>query len=209
MKHVGIIYDRSSIYSTELAKEFRDIFKSLNGEIDFFFDIKDKDTLKDINASDTEIIFNSIDSTMTTKIMKMLKNKQWHVEMLSTDGLYSENLQANKKDIGLYNGTYVIEYFSHDIYKNKQRKLFEKLLAKDGYKESSFAFVAYDGYKLVAYAFETCPDYNKECIEAVLQDSETIEGISGNFSMIDGKARREVYVDKIEDGMLKKEVIIY
>jgi len=212
MKHVGIVYDKRSIYSTALADEFKELFKKLGGEIDFFIDVGGKNGLQrfeSLKKTDTEIIFNSTDSTMTIKMIKLLKKEGSHAEILGADGLYSSMLENNINDASSYDGIYVIDHFAHNIYPNKQRKRFEKILNKKGFRESSYAFLAYDGYQLLTYAFETCPKYDKECINAILRDSETIKGISGNFNMIDSKARREVYVNKIKNKRLEKEVVIY
>jgi len=212
MKYAGIVYNKRSIYSTSLADEFKKLFKKLGGDIDFFIDVSDKDGLKrfeNIKKTNTEIIFNSTDSIMTTKMIKLLKKEGSHIEILGADGLYSSMLENNMDNASLYEDIYVIDHFAHDIYPNKQRKKFEKILNKKGFTKSSYAFLAYDGYQLLTYAFETCPKYNKECINAILRDSETIKGISGNFNIIDSKARREVYINKIKNKKLKKEVVIY
>ena len=212
MKHVGVVYDETSIYSTSLANEFRELFKSLGGEIDFFINVSNKiglEKFKHAKKANTEIIFNSTDSVLTTKMIKILKKENLHAEILGADGLYSSMLENSPKDAHLYDGIYVIDHFAHDIYQNKKREEFEELLETEGLRESSYALLAYDGYQLLVYAFQTCPNYNKECINAVLKDSETIQGISGNFSMIEAKARREVYVNKIKNTKLEREVVIY
>ena len=212
MKHVGIVYEKGSVYSTSLAKEFKEIFKNLGGEIEFFLDMGDKNSFKvlaDMHGGKTEMIFSSLNSVLMSKTIKILKDKKWHTEILGADGLYSGILQNNMQDMGMYDGVYVIDHFAYDTYPNKKRMRFEKLLLHEGCKDSSYAFLAYDSYRLIVYALQTCPKYSKECISAVLQDSETIKGISGNFSIVEAKAMREVYIDKIHNAKLEKEVVIY
>ena len=58
-------------------------------------------------------------------------------------------------------------------------------------------------------ALQNCPKYETQCINAMLRDSDIIEGIFGNFSMKDAKSRRAIYIDKIKDAKLIKEVVIY
>lgn len=212
MQYVGIVFESKNRYSVALAKEFRDVFIKIGGKVNFFIDVGDKkglEKLKNTRLKNTEILFSSLNSTLTAKIFKIMHNKNWDISLLGSDGLLSDALEETPKDITLFDGIYVVDHYAQDLSLNKRRKTFEKYLEKDGYKNSTYALLAYDGYQLLRYALETCPKYDKECINAVFQDSDVIKGIAGNFSMLDAKVKREIYVDKIQNATLHKEVIIY
>jgi hypothetical protein len=82
-------------------------------------------------------------------------------------------------------------------------------LEKNGFKESSYAFLSYDSYQLLVSALNSCSEYNKECINAIFKNSEIIYSALDDFSMINSKVKREIYVDKIKDSSLFEDVVIY
>jgi len=212
IQNVGVIYNKNNHYSSVLAEEFQKYFSKLGGEIDFFIDISTPLGFKKFqeqNKKKTKMLFNTTNAKMTAKILKILESKKLSFDILGTDGLLSGALELPRDDLKLFDGVYVIEHYAHNTKRDDTREKLEELLAKDGFSESSYAFLAYDGYQLLLHALNSCPDYNKECIKHTLQNSSTIKGILSNFTIIDAKAKREVYVDKIKNAKLQKEVVIY
>ncbi len=154
------------------------------------------------------MLFNTTDAKITTKIINIINKQKNDFYILGTDGLLSGALELPAEDLKLFEGLHVIDHYAHNTKRNKQRKEFEKLL-KEGFSESSYAFLAYDGYQLLRYALNSCPEYNTTCIKHSLQNSPIIEGISNNFTITNAKVKREVYVDKIKNARLEKEVVVY
>ena len=208
IEHVNIFYDGSSKYSISLKKEFKQLFIGLNGKIDHIFDINKKDNLakiKDMKMDKDTMIFNSASAILLDKI---LKTKSWNTKILSTDGLLSNALENCKKDVALFDGIYVIEHFSYNIYKNKDFLSLNNFLDKKGVANSTYAFLAYDSYRLLAHALNSCKDYSKECIKKQLQNSDTIQGIEGKFTIENSKSKRGIFINNIENSLLKKVLII-
>ena len=212
IENVGIIYDKTSLYSTSLANGFNKYHTELGGKIEFILDMSSKDSItkfKEQDKSKIKMLFNATSTKISTKVLKMMHDENYKFQMLATDGLFSSALMLKKDELKLFDGVYVIGHYAHNVNKTNKRLHLEKLLDKDGLKDSSYAFLAYDGYQLLVYALENCSGYNTKCINSIMQNSDVINGLSGNFTMIDSKARREVYVDKIQDSQLIKEVVIY
>jgi len=211
-QNVGVVYDKNSHYSTSLAKEFRDDFIKIGGKIIFFLDVSDTKGIQEFNNishSGIEMIFNTTNSILTMKLLKILKKKKSKIELLGSDGLLSNAIHDSKNDLHLLNGVYVLDHYAHDVHKGRKQKKFQNSIGDEKYKHSSYAFLSYDGYQLLTYAFEKCPQYSKECINKHIKNSDVIKGISGNFSMQNYQSKRNIYVDKIEKASLKKEVVIY
>ncbi len=203
----GVVYNKKSEYSHTLAEEFVKNYTFLGGKIDFYLDISDEQELaeyKNLNTKNTKILFNTTNAKLTEKFLKIKNNG---LEILGSDGLYSSALELN--NVSLFNGIYTIEHYAHDIDKSDNQIELEKLLNKDNLAHSSFSFLAYDGYQLLINSLEYCPSYEKECLNNRFKNSDVINGVSGNFSTVDAKVKREVYIDKIDDSILKKEIIIY
>ncbi len=212
INNVGVIYDKDSIYSSSLATKFEEYFKLLGGKVEFIIDIGQPIGLKkfqEIDKKNIKILFNTTDSILSTKVFKIINEQNDDFKVLATDGLLSGALDLSKENLILFNGTYVVEHYAHNVNKNEERKRLEKLLDENKYKYSSFTFLAYDGYQLLTYALNNCTSYNPKCINPILHNSDVIKGVSGNFSMIDAKAKREVYIDKISNSKLNKEIIVY
>lgn len=212
INHIGIVYNKNSTYSESLADEFKKHFKSIGGNVDFFIDISNDAGFKQFISKKemaTRMLFNVTNAPQSVKILKALNELNWDIEMLGTDGLLSDALDQPESEIELFNGVYVVEHYAHSNGNSKKHKSFKKHLKKRNLQESSYAFLAYDGYQLLINALENCKNYETTCINTMLQNSGTIEGISGNFSMKNAKVKRAIYIDKIEDAKLKKEVIIY
>jgi ABC-type branched-subunit amino acid transport system substrate-binding protein len=214
IEQVGVIYNKKSNYSTSMAKEFKKYYNSISGRVVFFIDVSDKEGLESFKKEykkGIKMVFNACDSKTTAKVLAIMKRDHYYVEILGTDGLLSGALSLDDVDISIFNGVFVVEHYAENIEKNKSKNRvnLERNLAKLGYKESSYAFLAYDGYMLIKNALENCKNYNDMCLKSVLQYSDIIKGISGNFSIIDFKVNREVYIDKINHATLEKELVIY
>ena len=199
--------------SISLAKEFKQSFLKLDGKIDFFTDISQPKNLEkfyDFENKKTKIIFNSTNAILLSRVLKIFDRKSLHVKIISTDGLLSNALANCKKNISLFEGIYVIDHFAHNIYKNKEFKILENSLTKQGYKDSAYAFLAYDSYNLLRKALELCKTtgYSKKCISKALKNSGSVQGISEKFSIVDHKVKRGVYIDRIKDSLLKKVLIV-
>lgn len=211
-QHVGIIYDSKNIYFSTLAIEFKKYFRTLGGKVDFFIDVSSISGLKEfekVRSKEISMLFNATDAKTSLNIFKIIKKTDQKYEILGTDGLLSSALDVGKDDLEYYENIYVADHYAHNVNSTDNRKKLENKLDKYGFKESSYAFLSYDGYQLLMYSLNNCPQYSSACINFVMQDSDLIKGVSGNFSMIDAKVKREVYIDKIQNSILHKEVVIY
>ena len=212
IQNVGVVYSEHSKYSSALAYAFKEYFVKLGGNIDFFIDIDSSDGLQkfhNLNKKSLKMLFNTTDAILSVKVLRIINEQGLTLEVLGAKGLFSNALEVSKDSFRLFEGVYVVEHYAHETSKSRNRKRLEQLLDKDGLKESSYAFLSYDAYQLLLYALDSCSDYNPECVNSILKNSDVIEGISKNFSMVDAKAKREVYIDKIVKSKLQKEVVVY
>lgn len=212
IKNVGVIYDKDSFYSTEMANKFKKYYTKLGGKIQFFININTAHGVQEFenrDKSDIQMLFNVVNAAKTIHILKIIEKQNYHFEILGTDGLLSGALELSKDDLKYFNDIYVVGHFAHDTSKNKKRTMLEDHLDDNSFKESSYAFLSYDGYQLLVSALNSCVEYNKECINAIFKNSETIHSAAGDFSMINSKVKREIYINKIENSTLIQDVIIY
>ena len=210
MNEVGIVYYKNNPYSRSLATQFRDYYKQIHGRNLFFLDFSQKDsftTFKKKNFKDLKIIFSVLDTKKNLKILEFLKNKD--IKLLLSDGAFSSAKETQAQDLHYFNGSYIIEHYASNMRASKEYKKLQKFLAKENLKDSSYAFLAYDGYALLYDTLNSCVDYDQECMNALFQNSDIVEGIAGNFSMENAQAKRKIYIDKIENLELKREIVTY
>jgi len=202
IQNVGIVYSSDSQYYSLLVNSFKEYFVKIGGKIDFFIDISSQKGLtafSNIKNGSISMLVSATKSEATPKVIKIIKEKKFDFKVLGVNG--SLNSEAN--------GLYVVEHYADDVFKSDKREKLEDILQKEKLKNSGYAFLSYDAYQLLRYTLQNCKSHSLECINSMLKNSDIIEGISGNFSMIDARAKREIYIDKIKDGRLKKEVVIY
>jgi len=207
---VGILYYSDNAYSLSLATQFQKYYKKIRGKDTFFLDFSQKEALKKLeneNMKDVRIIFSVLSSKDTAKVLKVLRRKG--VPLLLSDGTFSSAKESVKDDLHYFNGAYIIEHYASNMRGNRDYKKLQKLLATEHLEDSSYAFLAYDAYELLYYALQNCPKHEQKCINALFQNSDTIEGIAGNFSMQNAKVKRKIYIDKIENLRLKRAIVTY
>ena len=202
IQNVGIVYSSDSQYYSLLANNFKEYFVKIGGKVNFLIDVssqKGLDEFNNIKSSSVNMLFSSTKSEITPKIVNIIKERRFGFKVLGVNGSLSSE----------QDGFYVLEHYADDVLKSKKRKKLETILKKEKLKNNGYAFLSYDAYELLQYALNNCKKYSGACINSLLKNSDIIEGVSGNFSMIDSRAKREIYIDKIENGRLKKEVVVY
>jgi len=207
---VGLLYDSENPYSYSLSTQFSKYYKSIRGKNTFVLDFSNKNALKklqNIDFKDIGMVFSILRAKESAKALRILNIKG--IKVLLSDGTLSSAKVNVKKGLNLFNGAYIIEHYASNMNGNREYKKLQKILQKEGFEDSSYAFLAYDAYSLLVYALENCFQYEQKCINALFHNSDVIEGIAGNFTMENGKVKRKVYIDKIENLRLKQEIVTY
>jgi branched-chain amino acid transport system substrate-binding protein len=212
IKNIGILYNNDSTYSKSLANDFRKYFEKIRGDVDFFIDISHNEWLNELESKNnphTQMIFSVIGVEDSMMSLELLDSLNWDIEILSSDGLLSNALIKDPDKIDMLDGIYVVDHYASDVHKSFKQREFKRDLQESGFEHSSYAYLAYDGYALLMNALKYCQSDDKKCIHAMINNSGIVEGIAGNFSIKDAKAHRAIYIDKIDNSELKKEIVVY
>jgi len=214
IENVGVVYNTKSSYSSSMAQKFNYYFKKLGGNVVFSIDMNTPNAVEKFQKQNKEkikMLFNLTDASTTLKLLNSIKKENNEYKILLSNGFISSAMETNKESLEEFNGMYIIEHYAEENSPNNERKNIQNILKKKSFKESSFSLLAYDGYQLLLYALEHCSytNYDEQCVNSLLQNSDIIQGVSGNFSTQNAKVKREVFVNKIEKLLLKKEVVIY
>ena len=206
----GIVYNSTNPYSLSLAIQFREYYKKIRGEDTFFINFANKNAIQKLRSYDMhniEMLFSSLDAKESVTVLKVIQHRD--VDILLSDGTLSDAKENTKSELALFNGAYIIEHYASNMKKSRAYKGLQKILKEDALEDSSYAFLAYDAYALLYYTLQNCPNYEQKCINALFQNSDIIQGIAGNFNMQNAKVKRKIYIDKIKDLRLIKEVVTY
>ncbi len=213
MNNVLVLYYSNNLYAKELEKEFVYYFKQLGGNIDAVFDLSDPKNMQKFekfDKQDIDMIFciTSIDHSIKT--MNIVKEQNLKAQVLFSDGFISSLLAKDKEKFSLFEGVYVIEHFTYKPKLYRKKKSFFKKLQKYNLKQSSYALLAYDAYALLYQVLERCGDqYAQKCLQRYFLNIPLVKGIFGNFSIVESRARREIYVNKITHAQLIQEIVTY
>jgi len=210
INNVGILYYKENPYSFALTRQFRDYYTKIHGKELFCLDFSRRNALQKLQSKDlknVKMIFSVLNAKESVKVLKILQNSD--TKLLFSDGALSSAKEMLKDDLHYFEGSYIIEHYAHDMRGTKDYKSLQCFLSNKNLQDSSYAFLAYDAYALLYYTLQNCSGYKRECINALFQNSDIIEGIAGNFSMENAKAKRKIYIDKIENLRLKREIVTY
>lgn len=208
-ERAGVVYDGNNLYSKHLANSFKQHFQKLGGSIEFFSNIATDKGLNDHKHRPIEVLFTTVNAIETSKIIQARNKEELTYDIVGTDGLLSDALTLTPEELEGFEGVFVIEHFARDKKESAQEARLNGILEAERYQASSYTLLAYDSYALVRYGMQNCHEYNTQCIKAIVQNSEVIDGAVSHFSMLEAKAKREVYVGVIQGSRLMKEVVVY
>jgi len=213
MENVIVVYHSDSLYSKELSEEFIQNFQQLDGHIQATFDFSDPTNVKrfeKFNKKKTDMIFSITNIRHNLHIVKTIDEQNLKTKIMFSDGFISSVLEEDPKKLSLFEGDYVIEHFTHEPKIFLKNQDFFKKLQKFHLEKSSYALLAYDAYMLVYDVLNLCGDeYSKDCLNTYFVNMPIVKGISGNFSIVNSQARREIYVNKIFHSKLIQEIVTY
>ena len=213
MDNVIVVYYSDNLYSNELSEEFMHNFKQLDGHIQAVFDFSDPANLKrfeKFNKKYTDMIFCVTNIRHSLHVVKTVDEQNSKTKIMFSDGFISSVLETDPKKLSLFDGDYVVEHFIYEPKLFLKKQNFLEKLQKYHLEKSSYALLAYDAYMLLYDALDQCGDeYSKKCLNASLANMPLVEGIIGNFSIVDSQVKREIYVNKIFHSKLVQEIVTY
>ncbi len=217
IERVAIVVNPDNPYSVRLTTEFRQRFEATGGRVTEIINISDEvDDLSAIMESlrlkHTQLLYMPIKAECLFNILKANREIKWHPKVMSGDGLLASAMKMFHDDLNLLNGLMATEFFGDNIadtdYERRLRKSYASLFS---HPPTTYSALGAEAYDLLCDILNRCgePDNRQEINEKIRQTTD-FEGISGKISITaEGKAKRLLFVDKIENGRLKEIVKVY
>ncbi len=211
---VGIIYSEDSIYSKSISKYFEKKFKQLDGKIVVnrsieSFKKNSEDYQELLDKLDIDMIFLTTDAVLSYKFLKVFNALNSEVKIFATDGLLSDMQKHYPKDLNILDGILTIEHYSNNMQENTHIKILKKYFKKNNLTLSSFAGLGYESYQILYNALLTCKDYERECVNDKLRNSDIFDGVVSNLQTLNGDMQRPLYINEIKDALMIRKVKVY
>ena len=217
IEKVAVIDNPENPYSSRLATEFRQQFTAAGGKISKIVLISDEvDDLSaimdNLRAEHTQLLYMPVKAECLIRVVKATREIGWHPKMMSGDGFLATVLSRFRDDLVLLNGVMATELFGYRVldtdYEKRLRQAYASLFK---HQPTTYSALGAEAYAILCDALNRCNDpENRHEINDKLHQTTDFDGISGKVSITaDGKARRALYVDKIENSHLKVIVKVY
>lgn len=212
LDRVGIVYDGQNAFSKSLASQFKKVFESLGGSVTVYASLEStsvSEALRIMQQSKAQLIYAPVYSENILPLIRAWNEQKWHVELMGADGLLADVLLKQPADIAMLDGTIVVEHFADMMPTTRIAGIASQQFARDDLKATTVRYLGFEAYLLLRSALEACADYQPECINQHLRNSTTLEGMGGIFRVLEGRAERPVFINRIQDGILQMLVKIY
>lgn len=217
VEKVAIIDNPDNPYSTRLASEFRKKFIATGGEITEIVNISDgvddlPAIMDSLRLKKTQLLYMPVKAKCLFNVIKANQKIKWHPQLMSGDGLLASALITFKDDIGLLDGLMATEFFGDkDADTDHEIRLKKAYASLFNHPPSTYSALGAEAYGILCDTLNRCsdPGNRQEFSEKVRQTTD-FKGISGKISIsATGKAKRALFVDKIENGHLLEIVKVY
>lgn len=203
-KKIGILFASDDLYSSGLAKEFRDYAKKLGAEIVVEKSFLKKETnfttyINEVMSAKPDIIYAPIYYNAMVPIAQQAKAVGVKGDMfVGGDGWDSEVLM---KDAGNeMEGAYFTNHYAPDVPWPKAKEFLNKYQARFNRTPTSLAAQAYDAAHLLADAIGRAKTDTPEGIRDAIAATKNFSGATGNISInAERNAEKPVVIVQIKD----------
>lgn len=204
-QRVAILKDNANDYSVGLAKNFRETFTGMGGEIieeqayeagqvDF------KSQLTAIKATNPDAIYVPGYYTEVSLIAVQARELGITVPLLGGDGWDSPELTKGSAGAAL-EGTFFSNHYSVEDTTAAVREFTERFKAKYGDQPGAMSALGYDAMKIVAHVMEQAKSTDADAIVAGLNTLKDFPGITGNITIDEQhNAEKSAVVLQIKEG---------
>jgi|JI10StandDraft_1071094.scaffolds.fasta_scaffold41959_4 branched-chain amino acid transport system substrate-binding protein len=203
-KKVALFYASDDLYSSGLAKEFRDELKRLGGEMVIEKSFLKKETnfttyISEITGAKPDIIYVPVYYNQMGIIARQAKAAGVAGEMfVGGDGWDSDTMLA---DAGAeMDGAYFTNHYAPDVPWESAKAFRTAYIARFKRDPSGLAAMGYDAAKLLADAIGRAKANTSEGIREAIQDTKAFQGATGLITIdAERNADKPIVIVKIKD----------
>lgn len=210
---VAVFINPDSIYSSNLATEFKRKFISLGGRISDMVSLSAEvidytAALKPVVVKGPELLYLPLKAEDVIGIIEAAANLNWMPMMMAGDGILATVMARHREQADLLDGLLTTDFYH---YTNKLTPFGAKLRrAYDG-KATSFAILGAEGFAILRNAMNRCREPgSRKCINDKIRTTSNFMGVMGSITIgSDGKARRPLVINTIRNKRMEFMVKVY
>lgn len=210
----AVFSDPDDSYSRYLAAKFAAKFTSIGGEITAAVSMKAGNgdlavvTMAGVRKKSPELLYLPLFADDVLRIIHAARKLGWKPKMMSSDGLISNMLSSHKDELKAVDGMMALDVFADGM---PLTPFGEKAARKHLGKRTHFAVLGIEAYAILRDALNRCSDpQDRRCVNREIRSTEHFTGLAGVISIgPDGKARRPLFIDSIQNGLSKFIVKVY
>jgi branched-chain amino acid transport system substrate-binding protein len=186
-KKIALLFASDDLYSSGLAKEFRDQAKKRGAEIVIEKSFLKKETnfttyLTEIRDAKAEVIYAPVYYNQMTQIARQGKTASIKGDMfVGGDGWDANELLADAGDD--LEGAYFTNHYAPDVPWDNAKSFRVKYNERFKREPSSAAAMGYDAAKLLADAMGRAKDESPDAIRQAIQETKNFQGATGNITI--------------------------
>ncbi|MCP4406491.1 MAG: ABC transporter substrate-binding protein [Gammaproteobacteria bacterium] len=214
---IAIFSNPDSPYSSHLAGEFANKFKSIGGQVTDTISVTKQANdytkiLTSVRDSAPELLYLPIAAEELISIAKAAEKLDWKPKMMATDGLLATVVSEYKTEIDLLEDMLATDFASHGItptqYGERLGEAYDSLYDNEG---TTYTVLGAEGYAVLLDAMNRCEKSNNRlCINDMIRSTMNFVGVAGYISIdSNGKAHRPVFINSIQGGQMKYIVKVY
>lgn len=203
-KKAGLLFASDDLYSSGLAKEFRDEAKRLGGEIVIEKSFLKKETnfttyINELKSANPEIIYAPIYYTSMAPIARQAKAAGVPGSMfVGSDGWDADELLRDAGEE--MEGAYFTNHYAPDVPWPNSQAFVKKYEERYKRTPSSMAAQAYDAAKLLADALGRAKEATPEAVRDAIQETKGFQGATGTISIdADRNANKPIVIVQIKN----------
>lgn len=186
-KRVGLLFASDDLYSSGLAKEFRDEVKRLGGEIVMEKSFLKKETnfttyINELKSANPEMIYAPIYYTSMAPVARQAKAAGVPGSMfVGSDGWDANELLRDAAEE--LEGAFFTNHYAPDVPWENSQAFVKKYKERYNRTPSSMAAQAYDAAKLLADAMSRAKEMTPEGIRQAIQETKGFQGATGTITI--------------------------
>ncbi|AUX27085.1 ethanolamine utilization protein EutJ [Sorangium cellulosum] len=203
-KKVGLLFASDDLYSSGLAKEFRDEVKRLGGEVVMEKSFLKKETnfttyINELKSANPEMIYAPIYYTSMAPIARQAKAAGVPGSMfVGSDGWDADELLRDAAEE--LEGAYFTNHYAPDVPWPNSQAFVKKYKERYNRTPSSMAAQAYDAAKLLADAMSRAKEMTPDGIRQAIQETKGFQGATGTITIdAERNADKPVVIVQIKD----------
>lgn len=216
VEHAAVINNPEDPHSAFLAREFTDKFKETGGTIEFHSlkpGITDyTDLIGRLHATGLNFIYLPLSAEKVVAIEKAARTLNWNPQIMVSDGVLSAIQLQYDEELYFLEGMLATDLYTTitplSEYGQKARRIYRD--SPDA-KTATFAALGCEATSIVLAAIDRCKESSdKECLNRMLRQSKEFTGLFDKIKIGEnGKTERPIYINTIENHLLKFLVKVY